>query len=184
MRVEAGGGLVEEEDVGSPDQGGREREPLVCPPERRRTVVPANRSRRAGRERADGGGRGIQAGEVGKQPRGVVPVGSPPDWSMTPTRARCSAPALCRVAPVDPHRSRVGATEPDGALDAVVLPAPLGPRTAVTARKGPIHVIPSSAAVAPNAPDDGVERHGGSQGFTLASLKRLPAPRLRGHSGG
>ena len=74
-----------------------------------------------------------------------MPVGRPPDCSMTPTRAGASGPARQGSVPSTVTEPASGRCRPTAHSTAVVLPAPFGPRTAVTAPAGADHDIASQA---------------------------------------
>ena len=118
VRVQAGGRLVQEDHLGAARRGRRRAPPAAAgrrraggrscrrtprcpagPPGRRR-----RRARRTGRRRAAAAG------------PARAPLGRPPSCSITPTRARRSAPAR-RVAAQHPDRPAVGALQPLAALD-------------------------------------------------------------------
>src|SRR6476620_3071762 len=69
---------------------------------------------------------------------------------MTPTRARWSGPACHGSTSSTRTSPESGRPSPTAHSIAVVLPAPLGPRTAVTRPAGALHERPSRAATSPN----------------------------------
>ena len=108
VRVEAGTRLVEEGHLGPADEGGREGHPLALAP--RTAGAPwcsANRrSPGAGRS-----GRAVPARHTSRRggaagAAGRADAGSPPSWSITPTRARCAGAGVPRVGAQDPHLDR------------------------------------------------------------------------------
>ncbi len=119
LRVQAGGGLVQEaRPAGRPTRAAASATRCRWPPESRRTVVPANAvDAEPGHQVVDGGGRGVQGGEVAQQPDRRVPLGRPPSCSITPTRARWSASARQGSRAQHADGPAVGAPQPLAALD-------------------------------------------------------------------
>ena len=80
---------------------------------------------------------------------GRVPLGRPPSCSITPTRARWSASARQGSRPRTRTVPPSGRCSPSAHSIEVVLPAPFGPRTAVTCPAEADHVMPSTARWVP-----------------------------------
>ena len=117
-----------------------------CPPESRRTVVRANPSTPSRwASSSTGAGSAYRPARCRSSRKGAVPVGRPPDCSMTPTRARVLGPACQGSAPSTVTEPASGRCRPTAHSTAVVLPAPFGPSTVVTAPPGADHDIASQA---------------------------------------
>src|SRR5580658_4856250 len=111
----------------------------------------------------------------------------PPDWSITPTRGRSARASRTGSMPSTRTVPSPGRRYPSQISIVVVLPAPFGPRMAVTAPRGAVSVSPSTAAVDPYRLTSPSICTAGAVGFVLvsgslpvltqASLRACPAPR-------
>ena len=117
-----------------------------CPPDRRRMVVPSNSSMPSRRIRASmsTGSSYIEATWCSRG-TGRIAWGSPPSWSMMPTRARSCGPARHGSSPSRRTVPELGRTRPWAQDSVVVLPAPLVPSRAVTAPARALRLTPSTA---------------------------------------
>ena len=118
-----------------------------CPPDRRRTVVRANEvmPRRSASGPTSSGVAYIEA-RWRSISSGRTPVGSPPSWSMTPTRGRRARASRCGSSPRTRTVPLSGTRSPSQHSIVVVLPAPFGPRTAVTWPAGAVRSSPETTA--------------------------------------
>src|SRR5690349_8406135 len=73
----------------------------------------------------------------------------PPDWSMTPTRGRSALASRTGSKPRTRTVPWSGRRYPSQISTVVVLPAPFGPRMAVTSPRAALRVSPSTAVVWP-----------------------------------
>src|SRR5215831_6617498 len=73
----------------------------------------------------------------------------PPDCSMTPTRGRSARASATGSSPRTVTLPAPGRRYPSQISIVVVLPAPFGPRTAVTAPRAARRLSPSTAVVCP-----------------------------------
>ena len=166
MRVEPGGRLVEEEHLGAAEEGGGQGDPLPLtagqPPDRsvartRSRSEPRDERRRRRRGRGVQARRGGAAARSGRRGRAARRPGASPRRGPggRPARAtgRRRGPEPCPPS---------GRCSPSRHSIVVVLPAPLGPSTAVTAPDWADHEAPSTARTR-------AER----------SRRRLDAPRLQ-----
>src|SRR5262249_2466906 len=101
----------------------------------------------------------------------------PPDCSITPTRGRSARAAATGSMPRTATVPASGRRYPSQISMVVVLPAPFGPSTAVTAPRRARRLSPSTAAVRPyRLTRSRISTAGGS--VTLARLKGHPGPRV------
>src|SRR5580693_3605582 len=111
----------------------------------------------------------------------------PPDWSITPTRGRSARASRTGSMPSTRTVPSPGRRYPSQISIVVVLPAPFGPRMAVTAPRGAVNVSPSTAAVDPYRLTSPSICTAGAVGFVLVSgslpvltqvsLRSCPPPR-------
>ena len=143
-RVHAGGRLVDERDLGTPDDRHRESEPLLLAPRepsvRRAPALaePEPLGQRVEVERV-----GVQPGDVAQHLVGphTAPRPAPLEHHADPGEQR--APVGHRVEPEHPHRARVRAPVALGGLERRGLPGAVGSehrgdRAAVDAQRQPV----------------------------------------------
>ena len=153
LRVHPGGRLVDEEQLRPPDHGHREGEPLLLaagePPVRRAPAVaeaePLDEHRDRQRVR-------VQRGDVvehllgpGTRSRRRRTGASRRCGGAAPAGPRCGSSPRTRTVPCWGRRN------PSQVSSVVVLPAPLGPRTAVIEPRATVRSRPSTATLSPYA---------------------------------
>ena len=181
LRVHARGRLVEEHQLGTADHGGGEGEPLLLPagePAVRRAGVVGEAEPVEQRVRVERVG--VEAGDQrAATRRSASRAARRPDCGMIPTRARSSGrdggrPST-RTVPPSARRN------PSQISIVVVLPAPLGPRIAVTAPRlrGEGQAVDRGQAAVPldQVDDlDGRGAHATSLGTPGRAHRRAPRP--------
>ena len=160
--VEAGRGLVEEEHLGPPEQGGRQRQALLLPARETsdRGAGELVDAEPAGRL-VDVGGRGVEPGEMFEQADRLAPTRQTPrlqhDSDAGPV---VSAPGQ-RVLAEHRHRSGGGPRQPHGTLDGRGLAGPVRPehRRHPTGRRLPRQAVYGHHR--PERPGELEQVHGG-----------------------
>ena len=152
LRVHAGGRLVEEDQLGSAHDGHRQREPLLLAagePAVRRAAAGAQA--RAARSAASTVERvGVQGGDV---PQHLLGADAATRRRRTAASRRSAGAASRRwrrgSRPSTLTRAASGTAVALAGLEVVVLPAPLGPSTAVTVPCATVRSRPSTAVLSP-----------------------------------
>ena len=161
VRVQSGGRLVEEEHIGTTEQGGSEPDPLALP-----AGEPTDRRPREagdvepGHELGDVERVGIQPGEVGEQDRGAGAIGQPTALQHDADPGAVLRPGPPRLGAEHGDRTAVRALQPDRAVDRGGLAGPIGPedRGHRVERRRPGH--PGAGGDGSEPPFEPVQVHG------------------------
>jgi hypothetical protein len=158
--VQAGGGLVEEHDLGPPHEGGRQGQALPLAAgesadRRPREAVDAE----AARQVVDRRGVRIQAGQVAQQPHRRRPRREPAGLQHHPDPAAMRGAGAPRVRAEHLDGTGVRALEADGALDRRGLAGTVRPedRRYTSGRRRPRHPVAGDRPAEP--PDETVQPH-------------------------